>query len=407
MGLPGLDYGEVSSLMARVTGGFHALLHSCSMMPGVARSEVLPTGIHDILGRDWIVFRLKALDEKIDPALDLILRIITEADFSDLKRLRDLSLEMKNDLDSSLAPSGHAYASGFSSRRFSRACAVNELWSGLDQILFAHKLIDLDVSGISAKLKNIQNMFAKAGVLINITGSADTEREIGKRFGAFGPPRPRNPASQDRENFFALSELKTGEVFASPSVQVGFASISLKASPYGSPLQAAELVLSHQVSTGALWEEIRMKGGAYGAFVTPDHLEGPFSFATYRDPNPLRSLDAFTSVIRDASQGKDNNLEKAVIGTYARETRPRTPMEKGLADFLRFLSGIEDAYRSRRLKDIVAVSEEQMDAARSRLANEIRATNGVVHANPVIIAGKIDAEKAAAHLGVKVQTLPV
>jgi hypothetical protein len=411
MGLPGMDYGEVSSLMARTTGGFHALLHSSSLTPGAARSAVLPTGVHDILGRDWILFRLKALDEKTGPALDLALRLITEADFSDLKRLRDLVLEQKNDLDSSLAPTGHLYASGFSARLFSRTCAINELWSGLDQILFAHKLVNLDVSVISAKLKSIQTALARGGLLVNLTGASGAEREIAKRFGSFGPPRPRNPASQDRENFVALSELKSGasasgEVFASPSLQVGFAAISLKASPFGSPLQAAELVLSHQLSTGALWEDIRMKGGAYGAFAQPDHLEGPFSFATYRDPNPLRSLDAFASIIKEASGRKDScnhkgSLEKAVIGTYARETRPRTPVEKGIADFLRFLSGIEDEHRSRRLKDIITVNEEKLDEAIKRLANEKS------HNYPVIITGKAQAGKVAAHLGVEAQPLPL
>jgi hypothetical protein len=76
-------------------------------------------------------------------------------------------------------------------------------------------------------------------------------------------------------------------------------------------------------------------------------------------------------------------------------------MEKGVADFLRFLSGIEDEHRARRLKGIINVGEEQLNAAQMRLAKE----EG--HTYPVIIAGKPEAEKAAAQLGVEVQTLPV
>jgi Zn-dependent M16 (insulinase) family peptidase len=410
MGLPGMDYGEVSSLLARTAGDFTATLHSGSLAPGSAKTAVFPSGTLDIAGRDWIIFRLKTLDEKAGPSLDLALRLITEADFSDMKRLRDLALEMKNDLDSSLAPSGHLHASGLSCRPFSRSRVLDELWNGLDQIAFAHKLAELDVTEINAKLKALQTKLAGAGVLVNLTGSADTEKEIGKYFGSFGVPRPRNPASGEMENFLALSEFKhlsdRAEVFASPSLQVGFAAVSLRAVPYGSPLQAAELVLSHQLSTGALWEEIRVKGGAYGAFAMPDHLEGTFAFSTYHDPNPLRSLEAFSSIIGEAPKNKDvsynkDSLEKAVIGTYSRETRPRSPSEKGLADFLRFLCGIEDWHRSRRIKDIIAVSGEQIEAVMERLANQAG------HTNPVIIAGKTEAEKAAACLGVEVRTLPV
>ena len=419
VGLPGMDYGEVSSLMARTTGGFHPVLYSASLTPGSARTAALPTGILDIAGRDWIIFRLKALDEKIAPSLDLALRLFTEADFSDLKRLTCLALEMKNDLDSSLAPSGHSYASGFSGRLFSRSRAVDELWTGLDQILFAHKLVKLDVSQISDKLKSIQARLAGAGVIVNYTGGdpAMAQREIGKHFGSFGPPRPRNHLSQDAESFFSISEMKSASgkpgsafVFASPSMQVGFAAISLRAVHYDSPLQAAELVLSHQLSTGALWEEIRMKGGAYGAFAHPDHMEGPFSFTTYRDPNPVRSLESFSAILSDTSFINDvldtEALDKAVIGSYAKETRPRSPSEKGLADFFRFLYGIEDNHRSRRLKNLIAVSEDQIAAARDRLSLQTgQLCQGDL--SPVIIAGKTEAEKAAAQLGVEVRNLPV
>jgi Zn-dependent M16 (insulinase) family peptidase len=415
MGLPGLDYGEVSSLMARTAGGFIATLHSGSLAPGSARTAAFPTGTLDVVGRDWIIFHLRALDEKVGPSLDLALRLITEADFSDLKRLKDLALEMKNDLDSGLAPSGHIHASGFSSRFFSRPRALDELWNGLDQIAFSHKLAEFDVAEISAKLKTLQTKLAGAGVLVNLTGNAEAGKDIGKYFGSFGVPRPRNPALGEIGNFFALSEFNPlsskAEVFATPSLQVGFAAISLGAVPYGSALQAAEIVLSHQLSTGALWEEIRMKGGAYGAFAQSDHMEGAFSFSTYRDPNPLRSLGAFSSIICEAPQRKDNryhndSLEKAVIGAYSRETRPRAPMEKGRIDFLRFLCGVEDRHRSRRLKGIIAVSEEQIEAARERL-KQVCGADQTGQVNPVIIAGKTDAEKAATRLGVEVRTLPV
>jgi len=415
MGLPGMDYGEVSSLLARTTGGFHAMLHSSPQAPGANREEKLPSVNLDLRSRDWIIFRLKALDEKISASLELALRLITEADFSDLRRIRDLVLEMKNDLDSSLAPSGHLFASGFSSRLFSRSCLIDELWCGLDQVLFVHKLSNLDVSEISAKLFSIQAALSGGGVLINLTSGAPgiAEGELGRLFGSFGPPRERKSASENRESFISLSEIKPimsigdkAAVFASPSLQVGFAAMSLKASLFGSPLQAAELVFSHLLSTGALWEDIRMKGGAYGAFARVDHLEGIFSFLTYRDPNPLRSLDAFNSIIKARngislrSIGREN-VDKAVIGTYARETHPHTPAEKGLADFLRFLSGIEDSHRSERLKGIIALSENEIDAVPKRLAAE----SGF--ACPVIITGNSEAEKAASRLGVEIRNLPV
>jgi Zn-dependent M16 (insulinase) family peptidase len=359
--------------------------------------------------------------------MELTKRLMLETDFSDLNRLKDLVLEMKNELDANFAPSGHLYASSCSSRRFSRARGIDELWNGLSQVFFVHKLARLarsDISKISAKLKAIQAGLSTAGLLLNYTGSKGESvlNEIGARFGSFGPPGLRNKNCENAKVFFELSDVKDYNVFASPSLQVGFAALSYKAEPYFSPLRAAELVLSHQLSTGALWEVIRMKGGAYGAFAQPNNLEGRFSLSSYRDPDPLRSLEAFSSVVKKAyAQAvkeeadprkailRKSALDKAVIGAYAPETCPKTPAEKGITDFLRFLTGIEDSHRSRRLKDLVAVSEEQIAGVLERLSHEAGgdSTENNAKNNAVIITGKAQAEKAALRLGTKTCDLPV
>ncbi|GHV90931.1 peptidase M16 [Spirochaetia bacterium] len=447
VGLPGMDYGEVSGLLARTAGGFHGMLRSSSMAPGAGSSIPTPSGIFDLGGRDWLIYRLKALDEKTGPALDLALRLITEADFSDQRRIRDLVLEMKNQADSSLAPAGHSYASTRSARYFSRSSTVDEIWNGLGQIGFAHYLADLDSAEIIRRLGAIRDTLAgKGGLIANFTGSAEalaSYRSLASSpFRRFGPPRPRNPASVEAASFYpfldaaalgrlsasdsaaapdaVLSSVPTAEVFASPSLQIGFAAMTLSSAPFNAPEQAAELVLAHQLSTGALWEDIRMKGGAYGAFAHTDSLEGIFALSTYRDPKPSRSLESFSSILDSlAKQGSDAGgidggkelwyrnedlLEKAIIGSYSRETRPRTSAEKGSVDFSRFLYGIEDLVRQRKLEKLIQVSGDEIAAVLRRLASQKASSPGV--SSPVIVAGTAAAEKAAKALGVTPQMLP-
>ncbi|MDR2595944.1 MAG: peptidase M16, partial [Treponema sp.] len=166
--------------------------------------------------------------------------------------------------------------------------------------------------------------------------------------------------------------------------------------------QIAETVLSHQFYTGALWENIRMKGGAYGALINSDSLEDCVSFATFRDPDPLRSLDAISAILKDSAHGNCNEdyLVKSIIGCYANETRPKTGAENGFADFSRFLYGIEDSYRKRRLERLISVSTEDIAKAFTSLGS--RPATGTV-----IIAGIKAAEQAAKTLGTEVQTLAV
>jgi Zn-dependent M16 (insulinase) family peptidase len=89
-----------------------------------------------------------------------------------------------------------------------------------------------------------------------------------------------------------------------------------------------------------------------------------------------------------------------IIGCYARETRPRSPSEKGIADFLRFISRIENDYRKRRLERLIAVSAGDISAALKEFASQSAAGR-------VIITGMKGAEQAAKALGTEVRTLPV
>jgi len=412
VGLPGMDYGEVSSLMARTAGGFNALLHTGTAAGALTSALTSDTNLRlktavgelDLAGRDWIIYRLKSLDEKIAPSLDLALRLISEADFSDTRRINDLVLEMKNELDSSLAPMGHMYASGRAGRFNSRSKQIEEKWNGLSQFEFVHRLAKCETAEIVKKLQSLQTQITSAGLLANITGCAlDTAgAQIAQRFGRFGAPVPRAASAQTVPGTGAIAE-----VYASATLQVGFAALTLNAAPFDTSEQIAEMVLAHQLSTGALWEDIRMKGGAYGAFVNSDSLENCVSFATYRDPKPLRSLDVFSSILKNSVQysggaqyNDEDLLVKTIIGCYAKEMRPRTGAENGLIDFYRFLYDIEDSYRKRKLERLIAVSTTDIEEAFKALGS--RQAKGTV-----IITGVKTAEQAAKALGTEVQMLPV
>ena len=406
VGLPGLDYGEVSSLLARTVGGFIAHLHTGSAAKDTSAFLQTASGNFDLAGRDWIIYRIKCLDEKTAPSLDLALRLISEADFTDQRRINDLILEMKNEINSSLAPMGHIYSSGRAGRFYSRSKCIEEKWAGISQIEFVHKLVKYDINEVIKKLQFIRDKINASGLIANITGSAQgintAGAEIAKRFGRFGAPKPRLPAD-------VMESAGKAEVFASASLQVGFAALSMNAAPFDSVGQIAELVVTHQLSTGVLWESIRMKGGAYGAFVNSDSLESCVSFATYRDPNPLRSLDIYSGILKNSKNGKglqycgsgdEDYLVKSIIGCYAKETRPRTSFENGLVDFYRFLYGIEDIYRKNKLERLVSVSAADIEAALVSLGSRTLSS-------PVVIAGIKKAEEAAKALGVDVKMLNI
>jgi Zn-dependent M16 (insulinase) family peptidase len=109
----------------------------------------------------------------------------------------------------------------------------------------------------------------------------------------------------------------------------------------------------------------------------------------------------FPQVLRTAPVGDADFLEKALIGVYAHETYPRTSAENGFIDFRRFLFGIDVEHRARRLRELLAVTPDDLSAAAKRLAS------GLGDAAPVILAGSVLAERAARELGVEPRELPV
>ncbi|MCL2879570.1 MAG: insulinase family protein, partial [Treponema sp.] len=413
-GLPGMDYGEVSGLLARTTGGFNALLHNGSVAPGAGAHVSTASGSFDIRGRDWIIYRVKCLDEKTDPSLDLILRILTSADFTDESHIRDLVLEMKSELDSSLAPLGHKYATLFSSRFSSRAKMIDEIWSGLSQIEFCRRFSGFDIPYIISILQKLREATLSGGLIVNITGSkeaVDTASAlVSGKFASFGSPRPRpDAAAADFPINPVFPVNANGVVFSSPSLQIGYSAASFQSAPFDTDAQAAETVAAHQLSTGALWEEIRMKGGAYGAHAFSDSLENYFAIATYRDPNPVRSVESFQQILKNLAQKQmrpgniaqqEDMLTKMIIGVYGSEVHPRTGAEKGLIDFFRFLYGITDDYRERKLKRIISVSSNSVGEALLALGSQKPVC-------PVIITGPKAAKQAAAVMGVEPYVLPV
>jgi Zn-dependent M16 (insulinase) family peptidase len=366
------------------------------------------------IARDWIVYCLKSLDSKVEDSFNLACRLITQADFSDLRRLRDLALELKNDSDSSLAPLGSNYSSSRSGKLYSRSRAVDEIWNGLDQLAFSHKIASMDIEELRDRMIHIRDSLVKGGVFINLTADGGANGvsaavKAAEKFAFMGGPRDAKSECRKKESFFSLLQKKEegAEVYASDSLQVGFAAMSLPCAPYGSPEQAAELVFSHELSYGALWEQIRMMGGAYGAHAYPDNLEGVFSFSTYRDPDPLRSLEAIPAILKKRGKTKidQDSLEKVIIGTYSKEIRPRAPSEKGFSEFLRRLYGINHNHRLTRLKQIISLTAKDTGNVAERLA--VASSAKTERCSPVIIAGKSIAEKAAKKLGVEPKELPV
>ena len=154
------------------------------------------------------------------------------------------------------------------------------------------------------------------------------------------------------------------------SASVGYVARALPGFRFEHPLNGPVAVLGHLLSTGYLWEKVRMEGGAYGAFSYPRNMDGPFPprARTVTPTFPPRcgpSREGLkTDGVRPAGQVE---VDKAVIGTIGREDRPIDPGEKGFVSMQRKLHGITDEARQARRTSLLAVEREGIAAAAREL----------------------------------------
>ena len=369
-GLPGQPYDKVAELLARSAGAFSAMLEAST--PAIRAAG--PGGEGAPGTRSFLIFRLKALAEKFPAALDLALSLIGGADYGDAVRAGDLYAELRNDVLSALVPAGNSFAQARAGAFLSDALAAEELWRGPSQLRFLLDLKGKEAALIADSLRSVAAaVFRRGGLRLNLSteeGGMDAAgialeqaltrflpAEPGKR-----PPLPETPSAEApaRSEAYSLS------------AQVGFAASACKSASIGTADYAHETVLAHLLSTGPLWEEIRVRRGAYGAFCAADGIEGVMAFSSYRDPRPVDSLAFFGEALRRTAGGVgQEETDEAIVGAVGRDLRPLLPEERSITDFKRELYDISDELRRTKREAMLSTRSGDLSRAAERLSTRM------------------------------------
>jgi Zn-dependent M16 (insulinase) family peptidase len=253
-------------------------------------------------------------------------------------------------------------------------------------------------------------VFSRLGLRVNLTaeesamGAAASALETALRA---LPERGRDPeAGQGSPAGGAEAAPAGGAEAYSISSQVGFAAAACRSSRLGESGFGHETVLAHLLSTGPLWEELRVRRGAYGASCAADGLEGAFGFSSYRDPRPVDSLAFFGEALEAAAASLagpdgDAEVEEAAVGAVGRDLRPLLPEERGYVDWRRELYGIDDALRQAKRDELLSATAADLARAAGRIAASYRG------ASAVLISGAEDVRlMSRVHSGVRVAELP-
>lgn len=362
------DYTAMANRIDRYTGGVGLTANARTAFD--ADGTCMP----------FVALNAKCLNRNLEPMFEIVAELIFEADFSDIKRLKNLLMEYRAALESMVVHNGHRLAISLAARNFSVSRHLSEIWSGIHQLRAIKKLTEAaSAKAFDTLAEDLsalrQAVFAGPNIKTAIIGEEDqlpaakaAAEGIRQRLPqpssqsddvtTFNPPPIDFPAEAVREGW-------------STSSAVSFVAEAFTTVRMEHPDAPALAVAGKFLRSLYLHREIREKGGAYGGFSLYNPEDGLFCFASYRDPHIAGTLDVYRGAAEFARSNavKETDIDEAILQVCAEIDKPDPPGPAARKAFYRKIISLTDEARQRfkerllalSLKDVRAVVEKYFD----------------------------------------------
>jgi len=342
-GTRNFSYDEFSQNMFCYTGGVSSGF------------SIYSTKLRDTSVGSRISIKGKVMKDKLPELVKILGEVFSEIDFADHKRIKELLGSLRSRLKTSLLNNGDRTARGVLGAALSPSGYLNNLVSGPDYLHFLDKInceLAENPAAITEKLLAVKNkLFCKSNLFVNLTADKEHKSDLKTLETAINklPNGSVNDASAS-----GLMHMKNTALHSTGSVQ--YIAKGINISDMGYKVHGSLDLLNQLLSTGYLWEKVRVLGGAYGCYMICDKISGSLQLVSYRDPNLQETIDVYDALgdFLENLQMSQLDLEKLIIGTVGRLDSPLTTSQKGGASFSRYLAGI---------------SEEELNLRRSELLN--------------------------------------
>ncbi|HJD31163.1 MAG TPA: insulinase family protein, partial [Candidatus Eisenbergiella stercorigallinarum] len=136
--------------------------------------------------------------------------------------------------------------------------------------------------------------------------------------------------------------------------------------PYTGALRVLKVLMSYEY----LWQEVRVKGGAYGCMCSFGK-SGDSYFVSYRDPNLKGTVEVYERAADfvEAFDGDERTMTQYVIGAVSEMDTPLNPAAKGLRSMSAYLTNQTLADLQKERDEVISAALEDIRA----LAAHIRA----------------------------------
>lgn len=343
------------------------LLHAGNFAVAVATYEDKRTGDYDM--------QLEVSTKVLYPETEYIFRLIKEilltTHIEDDKRLKEIVGETRSAKQTNQQASGHATAAW-------RAMAyVKERMYYVEQlkgVAYYDFLCDLEENfeekkeNLIAVLKILaKKIFTVNRMSISVTADKEGYERVEEAVPELLKALPERVDEEIPAPAWTLQDLAKNEGFKTAG-KVQYVARAGAFRNKNVPYHGSHKVLKTILSYDYLWNEVRVKGGAYGvmcAFLE----EGIGYFTSYRDPNLAETNEVYKKIPEylENFDADERDMMKYIIGTISDMDTPLTPRAKGERSYLAYKTGttLEDKQKER--EEVLSTDKEKIRAAASMI----------------------------------------
>ena len=381
-----------AALLAIVLGNLDTSRHTAAELDTLVKGKLgnLTSYINIVedkadlqLARPLFVVSSSALADNVEDLVALSGEIMLQTDFSDTNKVLDLLKQRKIALEQGFANAGHNCAAARCKSYFSASGVISEQISNVDFYRFVCDAIehyDERKNQIAEKLAAVAaQLFDDAGCTLSLAA----EDDVVERFWRANPScGTRGPLEK---RLCVPAPVKRNEAFIVPS-DVCFAAMSWDWRLLGAEHDGSWTVAARALSYDYLWNEVRVKGGAYGAGFGVARTGG-MNFYSYRDPHLDETLERFAQASAWLADFKptQEDLEGLIVSSIAGIDAPVKPRALIRRQAIRLLMGRDPEDRLAHRRQIISTDSDAIHAFAAPLADAVDAKAICVFGNRQIL----------------------
>ncbi len=165
---------------------------------------------------------------------------------------------------------------------------------------------------------------------------------------------------------------------------MAFTGFAIPASEFGTKNFAAESVLASYFTNKILWNEIRIKGGAYGAQAIAMGKERCIVFASHLDPEANKSIETYKRILELECNNfiYQDEIINNIVGVISKEIKPLSLRDELLQETRYKIMSINEGLRTQHRRHVKTVNKIDLNNTANRLFSNLnKATFSIIESS--------------------------